>query len=39
MKSLPTKPVQQISTNRETPELIMPKTKSPFEMSGIYGSK
>jgi len=39
MKSLPTKPVQQIPTNRKTPEPIMTKTKSPFDMSGIYGSK
>jgi hypothetical protein len=37
MKSLPTKPSQQIPTNRETPEPIL--KKSPFEMSGIYGSK
>ena len=37
MKSLPTKPSQQIPTNRKTPEPIL--KKSPFEMSGIYGSK
>jgi hypothetical protein len=37
MKSLPTKPSQQIPTNRKTPEPIL--KKSPFEVSGIYGSK
>lgn len=37
MKSLQTKPLEQIPTNRETPKPIL--KKSPFEMSGIYGSK
>jgi len=36
---LPTKPLEQIPTNNKTPERIMPKTKSPFDMSGLYGSK
>lgn len=37
MKSLPTKPLQQIPTNRETPEPTI--KKSPFPMIGLNGSK
>ena len=37
MKSLPTKPLEQIPTNRETPEPIL--KKSPFPMIGLNGSK
>ena len=37
MKSLPTKPLEQIPTNRKTPEPIL--KKSPFPMIGLNGSK